>query len=198
MISVGLVDDHPTYLVGLKTALSGLPGVVVPWSTTNVAEAMKNLRDTPVNIVVMDIQYGRTMAGLDAIRSITKTWHAVAVVAMSALADPAVVQRAIDAGAVGFLSKHLPVQDMLRELEAVIRTGRGQGIPSNRSVRSDSSSRPELSRRELEVLEGIRKGRTNREIASNLGISTTTVNKHVKSVLRKLDARNRAHAASLA
>jgi len=198
VISVGLVDDHPTYLVGLKTALSGLPGVVVPWSTTNVAEAMKNLRDTPVNIVVMDIQYGRTMAGLDAIRSITKTWHAVAVVAMSALADPAVVQRAIDAGAVGFLSKHLPVQDMLRELEAVIRTGRGQGIPSNRSVRSDSSSRPELSRRELEVLEGIRKGRTNREIASNLGISTTTVNKHVKSVLRKLDARNRAHAASLA
>jgi len=131
---------------------------------------------------------------------IRKAWRGVTVVATSALADPSVVERALEAGAAGFISKQLSVQEMLRQLESALARRRSGLALGRRRTSARGGSKINvgtLSRRELEVLEGIRKGQTNREIASALGISTATVNKHVESVLRKLKARNRAHAASM-
>ena len=101
---------------------------------------------------------------------------------------------ALEAGAVAFLPKVMAIPEFV---SVIRRIGAEEGLPVRPSAPRARGGSPRLSPRETEVLRQIQLGLTNREIAQNLGVSVTTVNKQVQSVLRKTGARNRAHAAGL-
>src|SRR5260221_74429 len=118
------------------------------------------------------------------------SWPDVDVLVVSASLKPATLPLSSERGAARFLVKDMATPQMIPRLrEYASQRRRGIMFPSPRNPLR-------LSLREREVLNEIRSGRTNREIAAALGISISTVNKHVQRVLRKLNVRNRAQAAA--
>jgi DNA-binding NarL/FixJ family response regulator len=145
--------------------------------------------------------------GLQATRRLTTAWPQLKVILISGLADQGRLAGAREAGASGFLPKELSADEMALAIESMVAGGEDQGAGVGRhdaSARAspngfgDPAALEEMTPREREVLAEMRHARTNREIAARLGVSTTTVNKHVHQVLRKLGVRNRAEAAIVA
>lgn len=202
-LRLGVVDDHEVFRIGLRSLLDRTDGIAVGWDTGSVHEAIARCGTDPVDAVLMDVNLGGPLDGLQATRMLRAAHAGLKVVLMSGLADERILTSARVVGAVGFLPKELSGTEMIGALRAMLPAGRD---PVRRPVRrmepivdgSLAGARATLSTREKEVLAEIRLGRTNREIAVKLGVSTTTVNKHVHSLLRKLGVRNRAEAAIVA
>lgn len=206
-MQVGIVDDHPVFRLGIRQALAGQPGIAVRWDVGSAGQARRLLQEAPVDLILMDVYLSDVMDGVDATRILVREHPQIPVVMMSAVLDEHVVYAAGKAGAAAYLSKHLGPEELatsIRSVAAVSATPRRPGRSFKVLTGSKATLRPKLdgkldllSRREMQVLEQIRTGRTNREIAARLGVSQTTVNKHVHKVLTKLNARNRAQAATL-
>lgn len=208
---IGIVDDHPLFRLGLRNALSEHADVRVRWDVASAGEARRRLSEAPVDVVLMDVNLGDLMDGIDATRAIVRAHPNTPVVMMSATVDDHVVFAAGKAGAAGYLAKDVQAEELVESLRALLGGSRThyrrasgdllQRFRKGRATKGGGRSlyQPHqlLSGRESEVLAQIRAGRTNREIAARLGIAQTTVNKHVQKILKKLEARNRAQAASL-
>jgi DNA-binding NarL/FixJ family response regulator len=137
--------------------------------------------------------------GLEAARMLTARDPGLRVVLMSGLIDEQRLAEAPRVGAVGFLPKELSAEGMIEALVDLVAPRSAPRRPQRLTFQDELGSPLEtLSMREREVLAEIRLGRTNREIADKLQLSTSTVNKHVHQVLRKLRVRNRAEAAIVA
>jgi DNA-binding NarL/FixJ family response regulator len=197
---VGIVDDHPVFRLGLKRALERETDIDITWemgSATNLDVVMKK---TPVDVILMDIYMGAGKDGVAVTREVTEKWPEVRVAVISASLDMRVAPASKRAGADMFLSKAMPVAEMvssIRRLAAANSTGtRNRGRP--RKAPGSTGRINGLSPRQRQVLEQVRLGRTNREIAARLSISIATVNKHVHEVLSVLKVRNRTQAAALA
>jgi DNA-binding NarL/FixJ family response regulator len=197
---VGIVDDHPVFRLGLKRALERETDIDITWemgSATNLDVVMKK---TPVDVILMDIYMGAGKDGVAVTREVTEKWPEVRVAVISASLDMRVAPASKRAGADMFLSKAMPVAEMvssIRRLAAANSSGaRNRGRP--RKAPGSTGRINGLSPRQRQVLEQVRLGRTNREIAARLSISIATVNKHVHEVLSVLKVRNRTQAAALA
>jgi DNA-binding NarL/FixJ family response regulator len=161
----------------------------------------------PVDAVLMDINLGGPVDGLQATRRLVAAQPGLKVIMISGLTDQRRLAAASAAGASGFLPKELSTQEMVSAIHEMVggeaRRHVG-GLPARgvamtpRVTDAPAVAFEALSPREIEVLAEIRLARTNREIAELLGVSTTTVNKHVHQVLRKLGVRNRSEAAIVA
>jgi DNA-binding NarL/FixJ family response regulator len=199
-LRVAIVDDHEVFRLGLRTLLERTGAVEVAWDTGSPHEAWSRVGVEPVDAVLVDFNLGGPVDGLETARMLTSSHPGLRVVLMSGLMDEQRLAEAPRAGVVGFLPKSLAADDMLAAIQAVVREAGGSGRERLLPVlQDDPDSRIQpLSPRETEVLAEIRLGRTNREIAEKLQVSTTTVNKHVHKVLRKLGVRNRAEAATVA
>jgi DNA-binding NarL/FixJ family response regulator len=194
------VDDHPVFRLGLKRALERETDIDITWemgSATNLDVVMKK---TPVDVILMDIYMGAGKDGVAVTREVTEKWPEVRVAVISASLDMRVAPASKRAGADMFLSKAMPVAEMvssIRRLAAANSSGaRNRGRP--RKAPGSTGRINGLSPRQRQVLEQVRLGRTNREIAARLSISIATVNKHVHEVLSVLKVRNRTQAAALA
>jgi DNA-binding NarL/FixJ family response regulator len=200
-LRVAIVDDHEVFRFGLRTLLERTGAVEVAWDTDSPHEAWNRIAADPVDAVLVDVNLGGPVDGLETARTLTSRHPGLPVVLMSGLVDEQRLAGASRAGVVGFLPKTLAADEILAALQALVRpeterTGRERLQPVLQGD-LDRGIQP-LSPRETEVLSEIRLGRTNREIAEKLQVSTTTVNKHVHQVLRKLGVRNRAEAAIVA
>jgi DNA-binding NarL/FixJ family response regulator len=189
VIRVGLVDDHPVFRVGLTEVLQRDEGIAVLWAAASRAEARRRAAETPVDLVVVDLSLEQPGDGVELTRELVAEHPDLRLVALSGSPDPELAAAALKAGASRFLDKATSPPDIVAALRHV---GGGPRHPGR-----GSSSARSLSEREIQVLGEIRRGRTNREIAARLGISPTTVNKHVHRVLTKLGAKNRAQAAGM-
>jgi DNA-binding NarL/FixJ family response regulator len=201
IVRIGIVDDHEVFRLGLRKLLERGDGVVVAWDTASPHEAWSRAAEGTVDAVLVDVHLGGPVDGLEVSRMLTSRDPSLKVVLMSGLVDEERMAGAARVGAAGFLPKELPADEMLEFLARLVGTGpRAARRSARRMVFEDEqgSSIGPLTVRELEVLAEIRQGRTNREIAAKLGVSTSTVNKHVRQVLRKLRVRNRAEAAIVA
>jgi DNA-binding NarL/FixJ family response regulator len=204
-VTVAMVDDHPVYRLGLTRLLQRHDQFSILWSAGSVAQALRYLERKPVDLVLMDLQFADGGDGIHAVQTVRKRWPQTKVLVVSALADRQMAAAVKAAGAVGIVGKEAPLADLLAAIRSAVTRGavksstaRSNGYargaaPAAATPRSEALGR--LTRRELEVLDEIRRGMTNREIALRLGVSPTTVNKHVHRVLTKLGARNRAQAA---
>jgi two-component system response regulator DegU len=212
-ILIGIVDDHPMYRMGLRRALDREADLNVIWELPSPDHIDEQLRRLPVDLILMDVSMGKGKNGIEATRDLSERWPWVKVVIISAGDDESQVSASSQAGAEGFLAKDLPISDMvssIRRLAGDWSSGRratGDLLEAmHRDTRPSSlrgKGRPtagieSLSRRQRQVLDELRQGRTNREIAESMGISVGTVNKHVHDVLTALKARNRTEAVAIA
>ena len=200
-LRVAIVDDHEVFRLGLRTLLERTGAVEVVWDTGSPHEAWSRIAAEPAEAVLVDINLGGPVDGLETARMLTSRRPGLQVVLISGLVDEQRLAGATRVGVVGFLPKTLAADDLLAALLALVgpqaeRTGRERLQPLLQGE-LDGRIQP-LSPRETQVLAQIRLGRTNREIAEQLQVSTTTVNKHVHQILRKLGVRNRAEAAIVA
>jgi DNA-binding NarL/FixJ family response regulator len=201
-LRIGIVDDHEVFRLGLRTLLERGGDVVVAWDTGSPHEAWSRAAEEAVDAVLVDVYLGGPVDGLEVSRMLTARDPSLRVVLMSGLVDEERLAAGVRVGAAGFLPKELPASEMIASLMGLIRPAAVPPVrwAARRLGFQDELGTPleALSARELEVLAEIRLGRTNREIAARLRVSTSTVNKHVHQVLRKLRVRNRAEAAIIA
>lgn len=189
-----LVDDHFVVRSGLAASLGLEEDLQVVGEADNAAEALTQFAKHHPDAVIMDLQLG-SGSGLDATTGLCKAHPSAHVLMFSSFARDEDVYRAIRAGALGYLPKSAPREELLQAVRSVAQGKRF--LPADIAQRlAERLGKPEPSPRELEVLSLIAKGRSNKEIAAALGVSDETVKTHVSNVMQKLSAQDRAHAVT--
>jgi NarL family two-component system response regulator LiaR len=171
----------------------------------SVANLDAVMRRTPVDLILMDVYMGAGKNGIEATHDLIERWPDVKVAVMSASLDERIARASKRAGADIFLPKVMPIEEMVNSIRRIAsehgsgssgtRKPARRAAPSNGRVGGRIGG---LSPRQRQVLDHLRLGRTNREIAARLSISIATVNKHVHEVLTVLKVRNRTQAAAAA
>jgi DNA-binding NarL/FixJ family response regulator len=209
---LGILAEWPIVRLGLHSVLESQPDFKVAWLAGSAREAYLLAVEEPTDATVVDAELDGAPA---IIRQLVSQQAATRVVVLGAVPDDAVWTEMAKAGALGFIDKALPSQHIVARLRCILggspRTHRDAGRAAAGAPRPrrafdhdrhprrppPDSWRSVLSQREVEVLVAVRSGWTSDEIARRLGISSSTVNKHVNGILRKLGARSRAQAAAL-
>lgn len=206
-IRVLIADDHPVYRHGLRAALAGAEDIEVVAEADDGAAAVRTAVEHGVDVVLMDLHMPRA-GGLQATRELAEAAPDVAVLVLSMFDNDESLFTAMRAGARGYLVKGADQEQIERSIRAVAAgdVTFGAGI-ARRALgyfaAAPSSSRaarpfPELTDRELEVLELVAEGRSNAWIATRLFLSDKTVRNHVSAILAKLQAADRGEAGARA
>lgn len=149
----------------------------------------------PVEVAIIDIEMPR-MDGITTTEAIRARFPGVRVLVVTTFGRPGYLQRALTAGAAGFMVKDAPVEDLVDGVRTVAAGGRS--IDQSLAIDALSAGSSPLTAREADVLREVEGGGTIADIAHSLGLSQGTVRNHVSSSMLKMDARTRAEAASLA
>ena len=200
-IRVLIADDHPIVRQGLRVVLAAQPDMELVAEATNGQEAVDLAQDTQPDVIVIDLVMP-IKDGLTAIKEIDQRLPSVRILVLTSFPDDNNVFDAIKAGAMGFLLKDSPPEQLLDAIRTV-HAGESALHPSvARKLIQEIKHPPELplaeeplTRRELEVLQCLAQGLSNREIAAELSVSTRTVTTHVRNILDKLHLANRTQAA---
>lgn len=191
-----LADDHDLFRESVAAMVSADGGVVVV-SVSGLQAALDSLAAQTFNLVLLDYQMPG-MNGLDGLRRVREAAPGVPVAMMSGTTRRDLAEEALACGAVGFVPKTLGIKAMIA---AVKRMASGETFAPLSMLDEPPvlhAALEDLTRREREVLEGICNGKSNKEIARDLDVQEVTVKLHVKTLARKLGARNRTHAAMIA
>ena len=209
MITVLLVDDQHLIRQGLKTLLELEPDLEVVGEAANGKEAVEFVETLQPNVILMDIRMP-LMDGVAATREIKEKFPQIKILVLTTFDDDEYIKAALQNGAMCYLLKDTPSEELAVAIRAVHRgyTQLGPGIvkklltqfPANTSTQSSSAppTLTELTKREKEVLRLIATGANNREIAQQLYISEGTVKNHVTNILNRLELRDRTQAAIFA
>ncbi|MEU3498028.1 response regulator [Kitasatospora cineracea] len=205
MIRVLVVDDHPVVRRGLRAMVDELPEVTAVGEAADGAAALDLLAGLPADrrpdVVLMDLQMGTGMHGVEATRRITALPDPPAVLVLTTYSTDADILAAVEAGATGYLLKDAPPEDLAAAIQA---TARGETVlappVAARLLGRVRAGRPSLSPREAEILQLLAEGLPNRQISKRLFISEATVKTHLVHIYDKLgvDSRTSAIAAGLA
>lgn len=200
-IRVMIVDDHMLVRDGLKLLLSTFDDLEVVALAEDGQGALDLCPQVQPDVVLMDIVMSN-VDGPTATQRIRESWPQIAVIALTSFLDEELVQRAIGAGATGYLLKNVSATQLAEAIRAA-RQGRSTIDPAAVQVLVESAGQPpplgrDLTARERDVLALLVDGLTNREIAERLTLSPATVRVYVSNILSKLGAKNRTEAASLA
>ena len=195
MIRILIVDDHPLFRDGLAGLLATVPDVEVVGSVGDGDQAVQHALRLSPDVVLMDLNLPG-MPGLEAIRRIAAAETGIAVLVLTMVDDDGTVLSALQVGARGYLLKGAAQEDVLAAIRSVAAGGAVFGSGVARRMLSGRQAGPTgLTPREAEVLALVGQGRSNAEIAKELGISLKTVQNHVSQVLAKLQVRDRSQAA---
>ena len=195
-IRVIIADDHPVVREGLAAILRSQEDIKIVGEATDGEEACKLYDQLFPDVLMLDLR----MPKKDGLQVLTELMSRRApeprIIVMTAYESEEDLRRASNAGAKGYLVKGANPQ----QIRAAIRTvAAGESLfPAEVCKRAESTSHPELSERELQVLQYIANGRSNKEIGQILYISEDTVKGHVRSILTKLDAMGRTEAIAIA
>lgn len=199
-IRVVLVDDHALVRAGIREYLDRADGIEVVGEAGSGEEAKHIVEDLSPDVALVDIKMGG-MSGIELTEWIRSN-HDTRVLVISAYDDDAYVSAAVDAGANGYLLKNTSPTHLTEAVRAV-NSGEATLDPSIASKvmrlatsRSDRTS-TDLSTRELDVLELVARGMTNKDIASELFISARTVQGHLRRVFEKLGVVSRTEAVTV-
>ena len=191
-----VVDDHLMVREGLRSMLSGEEIEIVGEASTG-SEAIRIAADLSPQVVLLDLELP-DMDGLTVLRQIKEITPALPVLVVTMHDDPALVRRAVRAGAAGYVLKGIGRAELLASVRAV-RNGESVLDPGllRAVVNGNAAARtaPPLSRVELDLLRLVADGLTNREIGQRLRWSPATVKKYVQRILEKLDVSDRTQAA---
>jgi len=195
-IRVLIVDDHPLLREGVAGALEGQPDMTVAGQANDGTEAVARYRTLRPDVTLMDLQMPG-MNGIDAIRAIRGEFPAARIIVLTTYEGDVLALRAIRAGAAGYLLKGMLRRDLLDTIRAV-HAGKRRIPPEIAQEIATHQADDLLSEREIDVLQLVAIGRSNKIIADELSISEETVKTHMKSILSKLAADDRTHAVTIA
>lgn len=198
MISVMLVDDHAIVRQGLQQLLGTAPDIDVVATAENGAQAVELAVEHQPDVILMDLSMP-VCDGVEATRRITATGSSSRVVILTSFGDETRIIEALNAGAEGYLLKHIDPEDLLDAIRSA-HAGDAPLDPRAGRVliqqRRGGAPRPaELTQREIEVLALVGSGMANKQIARQLGIAERTVKAHLTSVFQRLGVSDRVQAA---
>jgi len=200
MIRLLVIDDHPVVREGLVVALEDDPGFEVVGAAESYEDSLSIMITNRPDVILLDLELPG-IGGLRAIPRLVEDFPGARILIFTAYDTEEQVLGAIRSGARGYLLKGASIQEIAQAIRAV------HGGESYLQPRIASKVMAELdphkqatalSRRQVEVLQRIAEGQTNGQIAAALNITERTVKFHVTTLMRKLDADNRAHAVALA
>lgn len=190
-IRILLVDDHMVIRMGLMTAASDAADMEVVADVDNGQEAVESFRKHRPDVVVLDLRM-QGMSGIETLRALRDEFKNACVLIFSNFAKGEEIYQAMKAGAAGFVLKEMPLD---RLLDAIRTVHRGEPyMPSEVSVRLGKRLLAHLSPRELEVLQLVGRGLSNKEIGTQLGVVEGTVKIHIASIFDKLGVSARTQA----
>ena len=192
-IRVLIVDDHPTFRMGLAALVNSQPDMTVAAEFESGERAVEAYRSDLFDVVLMDLRLPG-MGGVEATLGIVSRHPEARIVVLTTYDTDEDVYRAIQAGAKSYLLKDMSTEQIIGTIRAVFQ-GTAE-LPSTVAQRLDERlQRQGLTAREQEVLLLLVKGRSNKEIAGTLFISEETVKSHLKTLFGKLGVRDRTDAA---
>ncbi len=195
-----LVDDHPVVRAGLRAMFSAQPNLVVVGEASSAAEAVHAAEVLRPDVVVMDLQLDEGGDGISATRSIVERGLPSRVLVLTTYDTDLDIARAIDAGAIGYMLKDAPPERLYR---AVLSVANGETVfaapVANRVLRAmrGGPAGGSLTTRELEIVECLARGLSNRDVARTLFVSEATIKTHLVHIYAKLGVENRAAAVSV-
>lgn len=203
-IKVLIADDHSVVRQGLRTFLTLDPDIEVVGTASNGEEALKLAHELVPDVILMDLQMPGT-DGIETTRLLTQELPAIKVLVLTSSLEQETINRALQAGAAGYLLKNLEAEALCRSIKS---TASGQVLLSPQVAAlftrpqtfADHATPPVpnpniLTVREKDVLRWLAQGKTNKEIAYNLKLSEKTVKIHVSIILAKLNMQSRTQAA---
>lgn len=194
-IRILLVDDHMVIRMGLMTATSDTEDMEVVADVESGEEAIEAYRALRPDIVVLDLRM-HGMGGIETIHALKQEFGNVRILVFSNYAKGEEVYQAMKAGAAGFVVKEMSLECFLEAIR-VIHSGE-RYLPPQVAARIGERMLAQLSPRELDVLEHVAKGLSNKEIAARLGVVEGTVKIHVAKILSKLGVSDRTQALVVA
>lgn len=196
LIRVGIVDDHPVVRDGLAAILGLQPDIKVVGEAATGREACALFDRQRPDVLLLDLKMPG-MDGLEVVQTLCAAHPEARIVILTTYGGDEDIFRSLKAGAKGYLLKDAPRQQILEAIRTVHAGGRYLPAAIVSKV-AEHALRPELTGREREVLQGMARGASNKEIGLALSISEGTVKTHVKAILAKLDAVSRTEAVMIA
>ena len=194
-IRVFSVDDHPLLREGIATLVNNQPDMVLVGEASTGAEAIQQFRQHLPDVTLLDLRLP-DMSGIDVLIAIRSEFPAARIVMLTTFEGDVEVQRALQAGARGYLLKNMPPVELLDVIRQV-HDGKKRIPPEIASQLLEHLSDEGLTEREVEVLREVADGNRNREIAERLFISEETVKVHIKHIMEKLGAADRTQAVAI-
>ncbi|HEV3361731.1 MAG TPA: response regulator transcription factor [Pseudonocardiaceae bacterium] len=197
MITLLIVDDHPVVRDGLSGMFAADPNFEVLGQATDGAEAIRLAQSLKPDVILMDLRMPG-MDGLAAIKELARLRVPAKVLVLTTFDTDNYVLPAIEAGATGYLLKDAPRAELLRAVQAAAagQSVLSPAVATRLVTRVRTPEEDPLSQRELEVLELVAAGTTNRESAAKLFISEATVKTHLLNIYHKLGVSDRAAAVA--
>jgi len=200
-IRVLIVDDHPTFAQGLSRLLEDQPDLEPVGIAADGEEAVRLAHDLKPDVVVMDVSMPK-LNGIEATKQIKKELPNTMVLVLSAYGYNSYLLSALEAGAAGYLIKHIPMRELMNAIrglvagETILDQKVAEKLLSNLAKpMGDTSMGDRLSPIELQVLKLGARGMSNKEIGNKLSLSERTVQFHFTSIFQKLEVGSRIEAA---
>jgi DNA-binding NarL/FixJ family response regulator len=194
-IRVFSVDDHPLLREGIATLVNNQPDMMLVGEASTGAEAIQQFKQHMPDVTLLDLRLP-DMSGIDVLIAIRSEFPKARIVMLTTFEGDVEVQRALQAGARGYLLKNMPPVELLDVIRQV-HEGKKRIPPEIASQLLEHLSDEGLTEREVEVLREVADGNRNREIAERLFISEETVKVHIKHIMEKLGAADRTQAVAI-
>jgi two-component system NarL family response regulator len=195
-IRILVAEDHLVARVGVTTIVNMQPDMAVVAEASNGQQAVELYRQYQPDVALLDLRMP-VMTGVEAALAIRKDYPQARMIALTTYGGDEDIRRALAAGVQAYLTKDVLHDELLKAIRAV--HGGQTYLPAAVAASlAAQMPRPDLSAREVQVLELIVQGLANKQIAYSLGIAEHTVKNHVKSILSKLSVQDRTQAATAA
>jgi two-component system, NarL family, response regulator len=195
-IRILVAEDHLIARVGVTGVINMQSDMTVVAEAMNGRQAVDRFREHRPDITLLDVRMPK-MSGIEAAVAIRAEFMDARLIALTSYDGAEDIRRAVEAGVLGFLTKDVLREELIKTIRAV-HTGRTY-IPAKLAAKlAEQRERPQLSPREVEVLELIVRGLGNKQIAYDLNISEETAKNHVKHIFGKLGVQDRTQAATIA
>ncbi len=195
-ISVLVVDDHPVFRQGLETLVSTQADLRLVGAVASGKEAIARVLQEPPDVMLLDLRLPDG-DGLNVLTQVRGLPRAPRILVVSSHEGDTMVARAFKAGASGYVSKNAPAVELLSAIRAVFRGQRGLSTELAGKI-AGAMGAPTLTPREVEIIEQVAGGQSNREVGAQLGLTEKTVKNHLNSIFIKLNASDRTHAVMIA
>ena len=191
MTRILLVDDHPLVREGLRARLAQTPGLEVVGEAGDAEQAFARVSMLRPDLVLMDVGM-KQVSGIELTGRLRAQYPELRVLMLSMYDNPEYVQRALQAGAGGYVLKDAPAAEILAAIDVVAQGGTYLSTGVSKRLFRGQAPRPMLSPRESEILSALGRGESSKAIARTLGLSVRTVEAHRQNIKRKLDIEGQA------